>query len=79
MTKDDFYIGQEFYTGTGKWRCTDIGTRVIVAIHLDQEDLRNYHGPPYSIAESVFDEYDMEGCCLDSTEYEDEKKPSFRQ
>ena len=28
MTKDDFHIGLEFYTGSGKWRCTDIGTRV---------------------------------------------------
>ena len=32
MTKNDFRIGLEFYTGSGKWRCTDIGTRVIVAI-----------------------------------------------
>ena len=45
MTKEEFEIGQEFYTATGKWRCTDIGTRVIVAIHLNQEDSRNYNGP----------------------------------
>jgi hypothetical protein len=32
MKKEDFSIGKEFYTATGKWRCTDIGTRVIVAI-----------------------------------------------
>ena len=25
----------EFFTGGGKWRCTDIGTRVIVAISLE--------------------------------------------
>jgi serine/threonine protein kinase len=24
MNKDDFQIGLEFYTGAGKWRCTDI-------------------------------------------------------
>lgn len=55
-------IGLEFYTETGKWCCTDVGTRVIVAIQLNQDDARNYNGPPYSIVETVFDEYDMEGC-----------------
>lgn len=64
MTKDEFVIGQKFYTATGKWRCTDIGTRIIVAIQLNQKDSRNYNGPPYSIPEHVFDEYDMEGCRL---------------
>ena len=64
MTKDKFLINLEFYTATGKWRCTDIGTRVIVAIKLDQDDPRNYSGPPYSVAEYVFDEYDMGGCSL---------------
>ena len=43
MIKEDFQIGLEFYTASGKWRCTDIGTRVIVAIKLDQDDLRNYN------------------------------------
>ena len=65
MKKEEFHIGQEFYAHTGAWRCTDIGTRVIVAIKVDQEDARNYNGPPYSIPETVFDEYDMEGCCID--------------
>ncbi|MEE9345780.1 MAG: UPF0158 family protein [Methylococcales bacterium] len=71
MEKSEFHIGQEFYTESGKWRCTDIGTRIIVAIHLNQEDSRNYNGPPYSIAEHVFDEYDIEGCSLDVAEFED--------
>lgn len=35
MKHSDFYIGREFFTGSGKWRCTDIGTRVIVAISLE--------------------------------------------
>ena len=69
MTKSEFSIGLEFYTGSGKWRCTDIGTRVIVAIQLNQHDVRYYNGPPYSIAESVFDEYDIEGCSLDRNEF----------
>ena len=70
MTKNNFQIGQEFYTATGKWRCTDIGTRVIVAIKLNQGDARNYNGPPYSIAEQVFDEYDLEGCSLEPRDFE---------
>jgi hypothetical protein len=62
MKHDDFQIGMEFFTATGRWRVTDIGTRTIIAIKLDQSDPRNYNGPPYSIPESVFDEYDFAGC-----------------
>lgn len=62
MKHADFRIGMEFFTATGRWRVTDIGARTIVAIKLDQTDPRNYNGPPYSIVESVFDEYDFEGC-----------------
>ncbi len=72
VKKDEFHIGMEFHTGSGKWRCTDIGTRVIVAIKLDQSDPRNYNGPPYSIAEYVLDEYDLDGCSLDPQEFGDE-------
>jgi hypothetical protein len=72
MTRDDIRIGQEFYTATGRWRCTDIGTRVVVAIKLDQDDPRNYNGPPYSIVEYVFDEDDLPGCSLDPTEFADD-------
>jgi hypothetical protein len=69
MTKDNFHICLEFYTASGKWRCTDIGTRVIVAIKLDQDDPRNHNGPPYSVAEYVFDEYDISGCSLDLNDF----------
>jgi len=58
----DYKINEIFYTDAGKWKCTDIGSRIIVAISLDHEDERNYNGPPYSIQEVVFDEYDFEGC-----------------
>lgn len=74
MKKDNFKIGKEFCTATGKWLCTDIGTRVIVAIHLNQENPINYNGPPYSIPENVFDEYDMEGCSLDQIDFVNENK-----
>jgi hypothetical protein len=74
MKKEEFKLGTEFYTATGRWRCTDIGTRVIVAIQLNQDDPRNYNGPPYSIPESIFDEYDLEGCSPDPIEYEGGKE-----
>ena len=64
MTRDDFCIGLEFYTATGRWRCTDVGTRVIAAIQLNQEDPSWYAGPPYAVVEWVFDEYDFGGCSL---------------
>lgn len=40
----DFQIGTEFYTETGKWRCTDVGTRVIVAISLEPRDTSGFAG-----------------------------------
>ena len=72
MKKNDFTIGLEFYTAAGKWRCTDVGSRVVVAIELNQKDERNYIGPPYSICECVFDENDFEGCALEFGEFEDD-------
>lgn len=60
MRHADFHIGLEFYTEAGKWRCTDVGMRVITAIKLEG-DPQNWIGPPYSVAETVFDEYDFEG------------------
>jgi hypothetical protein len=35
MRHSDFQIGCEFMTLAGRWRCTDIGTRTIVAIRID--------------------------------------------
>ncbi len=55
-------IGREFKTETGRWRITDVGTRVIVAIKIDEyKDQTWYNGPPYAVAEVVFDEEDFEG------------------
>ena len=62
MEHADFQIGMEFMTATGRWRVTDLGSRTVIAIRLNQTDPRNYSGPPYSIAESVFDENDFGGC-----------------
>lgn len=65
--RKDFSLGCVFTTGSGKrWRCTDIGTRVIVAVCLDDhpDDPSWYNGPPYAVAEHVFDEYSQEDCTL---------------
>ena len=78
MKKEQFQIGKVFYTASGQWRCTDIGTRVITAIQLNQQDPRNYNGPPYSIPELVFDEYDMGGCSLGSAGFKSPDCPAFR-
>jgi hypothetical protein len=63
MKRTDFQIGCEFLTAAGRWRCTDIGKRTIAAIRLNHDDDPSwYSGPPYAVVETVFDEYDFEGC-----------------
>lgn len=59
MEYRNFYIGREFWTETGRWRCTDVGTRTIIAVKLDEHPDDWYNGPPYAVAEHVFDEYDF--------------------
>lgn len=48
----DFSIGREFWTETGRWRCTDVGARTICAIKLDG-DARNWNGPYPCVAQHV--------------------------
>ncbi len=63
MKHSDFHIGLEVQTATGRWRCTDVGTRTIAAIRLNHDDdPRWYDGPPYALVEDVFDEDGVEGC-----------------
>jgi hypothetical protein len=63
MEHSDFKIGTEFMTATGRWRCTDVGTRTVAAIRLNHDgDPFWYSGPPYPVAEHVFDEDDIIGC-----------------
>ena len=40
MELSDFAIGETFWTHAGAFRCTDIGTRVVVAVKLDRARLR---------------------------------------
>jgi len=84
MRHEEFRIGGTFWYGGGQWRCTDIGTRTIVAMRIDRVEVGSgaperrrilsrteaeaegwFNGSPYAIAESVFDEYDMDGCSLE--------------
>jgi hypothetical protein len=83
MKHSDFSLGCEFMTAVGRWRCTDIGTRTIVAIRVDPVEIASlenglkiirhlsqpeaekqgwFSGPPYAVAEYVFDEDAMEDC-----------------
>lgn len=62
MKREQFHIGETFYTATGPWVCTDVGTRVIVAI-----EKHRYREPGF--AETVFDEYDLPGCSLSADDF----------
>lgn len=62
MKLEEFSIGLEFLMSGNKWRCTDIGTRTIIAIKLDKDDQSWYNGPPYAVKEMVIDEYDLPAC-----------------
>lgn len=59
----DFYIGLEFFGTAGfRWRCTDVGTRTVLAIQLDHDNPDWYQGPPYIAKETVFDESEIVRC-----------------
>jgi len=66
MKPADFHIGLEFVASAGfRWRCTDVGTRTILAIRLDPgEDPIWHQGPPYIAEETVFDEAGLRQCHL---------------
>jgi hypothetical protein len=57
----DFSIGTIFRTGSGRWLCTDIGSRTVVAIRYTPSNVENMEGPPYVGVETVFDEFDLGG------------------
>ncbi|HMI85866.1 MAG TPA: hypothetical protein VK550_17335 [Polyangiaceae bacterium] len=57
-----FEIGRPFTMGDRTWICTDVGTRTICAVLLDDLANSGDTGPPYSVVEHVLDRYDMDGC-----------------
>lgn len=65
MKREDFSVGLEFWMSGRRFRCTDIGQRVIVAIMLDDRaDQTWFAGPPYAVQELVIDEWEMALCTL---------------
>ena len=70
MDIEEFKIGLEFHCGEKRWRCSDIGTRIIAAICVSdyEQDPSWLNGPPYACVESVFDEYDLPSCTLEPDE-----------
>ena len=60
MKHSDFQIGTKFATAMSRWKVTDVGSRVIVAIPEKGGDWTN--GPPYAVVEIVFDEEDIISC-----------------
>lgn len=57
MTTGDWKIGDRFAMPAGDvWQVTDVGSRVIVAIRRRAGWTA---GPPYALAETVFDEDDQ--------------------
>lgn len=62
MKLTSFKIGQHFFTHTGQWQCTDVGSRTILAVRHEELLKSGEKYPPYSIVEYYFDEYDIEGC-----------------
>src|SRR5208282_6608529 len=81
MKHSEFTLGGLFWCSGRQWRCTDIGSRTIIAIRIDSVDVESnvpelrrtlsrseaeadgwFKGPPYAVAETVFDENDIEGC-----------------
>jgi hypothetical protein len=58
----DFQVGETiFRSGGGRFLCTDVGTRTVIAIRYTPRTPENMDGPPYFLQEVVFDEFDIEG------------------
>ena len=62
MDLSQFKIGETFWMSGSQWRCTDIGTRTVCAIKLDDRDPEWFRGPPYAVVEHCLDENDLEAC-----------------
>lgn len=73
MKHSDFHIGIEFFTASGKWRCNDVGTRVIVAVSLEPRAIvRISTDPTGKQVKKIFvsdDLRDLNGSPYDVAEY----------
>ena len=69
MQHREFKVGLEFSMYGARWRCTDVGTRIVAATKLDHDDEPSwYDGPPYAVAEQILDEHDLPACSLSDLE-----------
>ena len=69
MNSNEFKIGENFFTATGEWICTDVGTRTVIAIRKEEFDKAILKTPPYDCVEFLFDENDLAGCSKDASEF----------
>ena len=44
---NDFFMGLEFWCGDKRWRCTDVGSRVVVAISLEPREVVSISTDPH--------------------------------
>lgn len=61
MYKHEFKIGEHFYTASGEWICTDIGSRTIIAYNIDDVNPHDEWDMQNNI---VFYEYEFMACSL---------------
>lgn len=78
MKRSEFSVGQEFWCGGKRWRCTDVGTRMIAAICLEPNEIvsmvpSRHPGAPWHEVRSITDDpswhagppYAVEECVFD--------------
>jgi hypothetical protein len=64
MRHDEFKLGLKFWMSGSQWLCTDVGSRVVIAICISSAPAGWLAGPPYAVVEVVVDEYDLDNCSL---------------
>ncbi|AXH60250.1 hypothetical protein [Pseudomonas amygdali] len=65
MEISEFYPGLVFNSAGGfEYRCTDVGSRTVLAVLLSGVDPVFVQGPPYIQTEEVFAEHELKQCFL---------------
>ncbi|WP_395696628.1 hypothetical protein [Methylocella sp.] len=61
MDRDSFHIGLEFWSDGRRYRCTDVGSRVIVAIRVDSAEIATSDGVTLTTRKISGEQADAEG------------------
>jgi hypothetical protein len=61
MKLNEFKIGAEFYCDGRKWRCTDVGTRTVIALPADRVMVATSESGETSCEERPVTERDFSG------------------